>query len=146
MVYSFEDVQATLSGPGGVASLGAGAAVAKEGITVDFIEDKDAMIVGADGKAVHSLRASKAAKITVRLMKTSPQNAVLSQMYNTQIASSLFWGQNLLTVTNPVTGDDYPCTEVAFAKFPAITWAEDPNLNEWTFNAGQADPQLGVGI
>ena len=146
MVYSFEDVQATLTGPGGVASLGAGAAVAKEGITVDFTEDKDAMIVGADGKAVHSLRASKAARITVRLMKTSPQNAVLSQMYNTQIASSLFWGQNLLTVTNPVTGDDYPCTEVAFAKFPSITWAEDPNMNEWTFNAGQADPQLGVGI
>ena len=146
MVYSFEDVQVTLAGPGGVASLGYGAAVAKEGISIDFIEDKDAMTTGADGKAVHSLRASKAAKVTVRLMKTSPQNAVLNQMFNTQTSSALFWGKNVLTVTNPVTGDDYPCTEVAFAKFPAITWAEDANMNEWTFNAGEADPILGVGI
>ena len=146
MVYSFEDIQATLSGPGGVVSLGFGAAVAKEGLSIEFVDEKDAMIVGADGQVVHSLRPSKAAKIMVRLMKTSPNNAALSQMYNTQIGSSLFWGQNVLTVTNPVTGDDYPCTQVAFAKFPAITWAEDPNVNEWTFNAGQADPILGVGI
>lgn len=146
MVYSFEDVQATLAGPGGVASLGFGAAVAKEGISIDFVDPKNAMIIGADGQGVHSLRAGKAAKITIRLMKTSPQNAVLNQMYNTQIGSSLFWGQNVLTVTNPVTGDDYPCSEVAFEKFPAITWAEDPNMNEWVFDAIKADPILGVGI
>jgi Protein of unknown function (DUF3277) len=146
MVYSFEDVQATLTGPGGSISLGAGAGNAQEGITIDFIDDKDAMIVGADGKVVHSLRASKAARITVRLLKTSPVDSQLSTMYNTQIGSSINWGQNTLTVTNPVTGDDYSCTEVAFQKFPSITWAQDANINEWMFNAGSADPILGVGI
>jgi Protein of unknown function (DUF3277) len=146
VVYSFEDVQATLSGFGGTISLGAGAGNAQEGITIDFIDDKDAMLIGADGSAVHSLRASTAARITVRLLKTSPVNNQLSTMYNSQIGSSLNWGQNVLTVSNPVTGDDYPCTDVAFQKFPSITWAQDANVNEWVFNAGYADPILGVGI
>ncbi len=146
MVYSLEDVHATLSGPGGSIALGSGSGMAQEGISIDFIDDKDAMLTGGDGSVVHSLRASKAAVATLRILKTSPVNAQLSQMFNTQIQSSALWGQNILTVSNPVTGDDYPCTDVAFKKFPMITWAQDANFNEWTFNCGKADPILGVGI
>jgi hypothetical protein len=146
MVYSFEDVVATLVGPGGIISLGAGAGNAKEGISIEFVDDKNNMLIGADGSGVHSLRATTAAHINVRLLKTSPVNAQLSAMYNTQIASSIFWGQNELTVTNPATGDDYPCSQVAFKKHPGITWAEDANMNEWQFDAINADPILGVGI
>ena len=146
MVYSFEDVQATIAGPGGTIALGAGSGNAKEGISVEFLDDKDAMLIGADGSGVHSLRPSKAGRIMVRLLKTSPVNAQLSTMYRYQSASSLFWGQNAFTVTNPVTGDDYQCTEVAFQKHPSVTWAEDANFNEWGFNAIQIDPILGVGI
>ncbi len=43
---------------------------------------------------------NKSARITVRLLKTSPTNAQLATMYRTQIGSSLNWGQNILTVTN----------------------------------------------
>jgi hypothetical protein len=146
MVYSFEDVAATLAGIGGAAIMGNGAAAADEGITFDFIEDKDSMTTGADGQAVHSLHASRAAKVTVRLMKTSPQNAVLSAMYNAQSQSSALWGQNILSVTNPSTGDNITCSAVAFAKHAPVTWAKDPGMNEWTFNAGYANLQLGAGI
>jgi hypothetical protein len=146
MVYSFEDVAATLTGPGGSISLGAGAGNAKEGISIEFAEDKNNRLMGADGSGVHSLRASNAADITVRLLKTSPVNAQLNAMYNLQITSSIFWGQNVLTVSNPATGDNYPCNQVAFRKFPMITWAEDANMNEWRFDAIQANPILGVGI
>jgi hypothetical protein len=146
MVYSFQDVLATLAGPGGVISLGAGSANAKEGISVSFLDDKNNLLMGADGNGVHSLRASNAARITVRLLKTSPVNAALSTMYNLQKSSSLFWGQNILTVTNPITGDDYPCSDVAFQKFTDLTWAEDANINEWPFVAISAHPALGVGI
>jgi hypothetical protein len=146
MVYSFEDVQATLQGPGGSVSLGAGAGNAQEGISFEFLDDKDAMLIGADGSVVHSLRASKAARATVRLLKTSPVNAMLSQMYNTQIQSSALWAQNTLTVSNAVTGDDFPCSEVAFQKFPKVDWGQDANFNEWMFNVGKADPMLGAGI
>lgn len=146
MVYSFEDVAATLVGPGVSASLGAGSANAQEGISVEFIEPKDALLMGADGQGVHSLRASQAARITVRLLKTSPVNSILQTAYDHQRSSSLFWGQNVLTVTNAVTGDDYPCSGVAFEQFPSITWAQDANVNEWRFMAIEADPILGVGI
>jgi hypothetical protein len=146
MVYSFEDVVATLIGFGGIVSLGAGAGNAKEGISVSFLEDKDSLLMGADGNGAHSLRASKAARINVRLLKTSPVNAMLSAMYSAQSASSLLWGQNILTISNPATGDDYPCTGVAFQKFADLTWAEDVNINDWPFLAISADPILGVGI
>ena len=146
MVYSLQDVLATIVGPGGVVSMGAASALAKEGITVDFVDDKDAMIMGGDGNGVHSLHASNAATVTVRLMKTSYANAPLNNMYNTQRMSSLFWGQNIITITNPITGDNYTCTDVAFKKHTSVTWAEDPGMNEWVFNAIHADPQLGLGI
>jgi len=146
MVYSFEDVVATLVGPGVTASLGAGSANAKEGISVEFLEAKDSLLMGADGSGVHSLRANQSARVTVRLLKTSPMNSVLQTAYDYQRSSTLFWGQNVLTVSNPATGDDYPCEQVAFEQFPAITWAEDANINEWRFLAVQADPILGVGI
>lgn len=146
MVYSFVDVAATINGPGGSIALGAGAANAKEGISIEFVEDKNVMLIGADGSGVHSLRASKGARVRVRLLKTSPVNSQLNSMYNYQISSTLFWGQNSLTVSNPATGDNYPCTGVAFKKFPMITWAEDANMNEWEFDAINADPILGLGI
>jgi hypothetical protein len=146
MVYSFEDVVATISGPGGSIALGAGSGNAKEGISIEFVDDKNMMLIGADGSGAHSLRATKAARINVRLLKTSPTNALLNTMYNLQSSSSLFWGQNAVTVSNPATGDAYPCTGVAFRKFPSVTWAEDVNMNEWSFDAINADPILGVGI
>lgn len=146
MVYSFEDVQATITGPGGTISLGAGAGNAQEGISVEFIDDKDNMLMGADGSGVHSLRASNAARILVRLLKTSPVNAALNTQYNFQRQSTLFWGQNIITVTNPVTGDNYHATEVAYQKHPSVTWAQDANFNEWSFNAIKCDPVLGVGF
>lgn len=146
MVYSFEDVAATLVGPGVNVPLGAGAAVANEGISAEFIDPKNAMLIGADGEGVHSLHASQAGRITVRLLKTSPMNSILQTAYDYQRSSSLFWGQNVLTVSNPVTGDDYPCTEVAFEQFPSVTWAQDANFNEWRFQAIKMDPILGAGI
>jgi phosphopantothenoylcysteine synthetase/decarboxylase len=144
--YSFEDVQATISGPGGTIPLGAGSANAQEGITVEFVDNKNAMTIGADGEGVHSLRATRAARIIVRLLKTSPVNAALNAQFRYQSQSSAFWGQNVINVSNPVTGDDYQAAEVAYEKHPAVTWAQDANYNEWAFNAIKCDPILGVGF
>lgn len=144
--YSFTDVQATITGPGGSFPIGSGAAVAKEGISVEFTEDKDRMTIGADGSPMHSLIASRAGRIIVRLLKTSPVNSLLTQLYNFQIQSSVFHGQNIIVVTNPIIGDDYTCRQVAFAKFPTNTYAEEGGMLEWEFNAGIIDPILGSGI
>lgn len=144
--YSFLDVQATIIGPGGSVSLGAGAANAEEGISIEFIEDKDRMIVGADGNAMHSLNASKAGKITVRLLKTSPVNSLLNDLYNFQTSNGLFHGKNVLVLGNTTTGDNYTCTGVAFTRHPRNDWAKEAGFLEWDFNAGVIDPILGSGI
>jgi hypothetical protein len=144
--YSFLDFQATLSGPGGAISFGSGAAAAKEGISFEFTEDKDRLTVGADGSPMHSLVASLAGKVLVRLLKTSLVNYQLSQMYNVQKASSLFWGQNVITGTNPVSGDVYTCTQVAFAKFPRNDFAEEAGMLEYDFNCGSMQVELGAGV
>jgi Protein of unknown function (DUF3277) len=144
--YSFLDVRATIVGPGGTFPLGAGAGNAEEGISIEFTEDKDRLVTGADGSPMHSLNASKAGRILVRLLKTSPVNALLAQLYSFQQASSLNWGQNVFVLTNLVTGDDYSCTSVAFEKFPRNDFAKEAGILEWGFLAGSIDPVLGSGI
>lgn len=143
--YSFLDVQATLAGPTGVVDLGCGAGNAQEGITVAFNEDKDNMLVGADGSVMHSLRASQAGQITVRLLQTSESNNKLSIMYNAQAVSSSLWGQNVITVRNSATGDVIVASACAFTKQPDINYAQDGGTLEWVFNCGAINEILGTG-
>lgn len=144
--YSFLDVNATLVGPGGSIPLGNSAGVAEEGIEVEMLEEKDLMTIGADGSAMHSLNASKAARITVRLLKTSPTNQQLSQMYALQAASSAAWGLNVFSITNPISGDSITGANAAFTQFPRVSYAKNPAMNEWRFNVGNLDTSLGGGL
>lgn len=142
--YSFLDVQATITGPGGTLSLGDGG-VAEEGITVTMGEDKNTMLVGADGVGMHSLHAAKSGQVTLRLLKTSPVNRQLNTMYNFQQTTSANWGQNTLTVTNPVRGDSANCRQGAFKKQPDFVNAKDGNVVEWAFDFILIDQILGDG-
>lgn len=145
--YSFLDTYATISGPGGSAiALGHGAGVAEEGITIEFSEDNDTMQIGADGKYAHSLHASKAGIITVRLLKTSPTNALLSALYNVQKTSSTLSGKNIIVLTNVASGDNYTCQGCAFTKHPGNSFAKVAGMIDWVFNSGHIDPLLGAGV
>jgi hypothetical protein len=141
--YSFLNVSSKLAGPGGAVDLGASAQVSKEGITITFAEDRDKMDVGADGAAMHTLRANRAGTIVVRLLKTSPTNNALTNMANLQFSSAALHGQNTLIVRDAVRGDLYTCTQVAMVRNPNNVYAEDGNMLEWSFNAGQIIPALG---
>ena len=143
--YSFLDVQATLVGPGGAISLGSGAGTAEEGITIERLDDKDSMVIGSDGTPMHSLHASKAGTVSIRVLKTSPVNFQLATMYALQTVSSALHGQNVLTISDTNRGDVTTCQSVAFRRFTGITYAKDANMNEWAFNAGIIDTLLGVG-
>lgn len=145
MVYSFLNVNATIAGPGGVVNLAAGAAAAEEGITIEATEDKNVMTIGADGKGQHSLIASNACAFTVRLLKTSPVNALLMIMYDLQSASSALWGQNVLTIVDSGRNDYTVIQAAAFKKKPTITYAKEGGLNEWTFDGITANTVLGSG-
>lgn len=144
--YSFLDVQAAIIGPGGSFSLGSDSGAAKEGISVSMLEEKNTMVVGADGTPMHSLRASKAGRITVRLLKTSPVNSKLSAMYSLQTLSSAAHGTNVITLKNNQSGDSITALQCAFSKLPDLSYAEESGINEWVFDAGIIDTTLGGGL
>lgn len=143
-VYSFLNVQASISGPGGAFPIGSSAGVAEEGISTEMIEEKDLMSVGADGSIMHSLRASNAARVTLRLLKTSPANAQLSALYNFQKGSPGQWGQNIIVITDIYRGDVTTLAQVAFARQANQTWGKDGGMNEWLF-FGVIQQTLGTG-
>ncbi|MGG6461398.1 phage structural protein [Solilutibacter silvestris] len=142
--YSFLNVQAAITGPGGSFNIGQGAGVTDEGITIEPTGDKNTMTIGADGSGMHSLHADKSGNITVRLLKTSPTNAMLMGMYTLQTASAALHGQNVITVTNMASGDTFSCTGVAFKRRPTQTYAKDGQFTEWQFSAISIDGILGT--
>lgn len=145
--YSFKDVQATIVGPGGAFALGGDADVGVDagGITIDYVQDRDTMTIGADGAAMHSLHAGSGSNVLVRLQKTSAVNQMLSAMYDLQISSSTLWGINTIVVTNIAMGDVTTCLKAAFRRAPPLTYATDGTSVEWGFNCGKTYSMLGSG-
>jgi hypothetical protein len=141
--YSFLDVNATLVGPTGTVNLGNGAATSDEGISIDMAGDKNTMLIGADGEGMHSLHADKSGTVTVRLLKTSPTNAILQAMYDAQTASSALHGQNLITVSN-VAGDVTTARSCAFKRKPTINYRKDGDILEWVWDSIKIDTILGT--
>jgi hypothetical protein len=142
--YSFIDVNATLVGPTGVIDLGYGSGNSEEGISVAMAGDKNTMMIGADGEGMHSLHADKSGQITVRLLKTSPQNAKLMAMYDAQTIASQLHGQNVITVTNSKSGDVTVGRECAFKKKPDLNYRKDGDIVEWVWDAIKIDTILGT--
>jgi hypothetical protein len=143
--YSFLDVQAAISGPGGAFSLGSNAGDSEEGISYEMTEAKNTMTIGAGGDGMHSLHAGKSGRITVRLLKTSPTNAKLGTMYSLQSSSSSLWGINILTIANPQTGDVVTGQQAAFSKNPNNSFAKTANTIEWVFDVILIDTIFGTG-
>ena len=142
--YSFLNTACALTGPGGSLNLGSGAAVAEEGIIITPTNPIDTMVIGADGTPMHSLHGDRSGKISIKLLKTSPLNQKLAQMYAMQTSSAANHGQNNITLVNSITQDTISCTLVAFEKAPDLTYAKEAGLNEWTFLAGTIDRTLGA--
>jgi hypothetical protein len=143
-VYSFLDVQATLTAPTASIRLGENG-VAREGIRVAMIDEKDRMQIGADGTGMHTLSASRAGCVTVFLQKASPVNAQLSTLYNYQSTSAANWGNIQITITNPVSGDNITCTEGAFVKRPDVIYDGEGPMLAWAFNFVSVQQVLGNG-
>jgi len=143
--YSFLDCNAAISGPGGSINLASGAGASEEGITIVPLEDKNIMQIGAGGQGQHSLVAGEAATVTVNLLKTSPVNALLMNMYNYQTSSSVLHGKNTIAVTDLGRGDLITLSKVAFKRVPDLNYAKEAGINIWVFDAISAGRILGVG-
>lgn len=142
--YSFLNIVAAIAGPGIALNLGAGAAVAEEGITIAPNEDKNSMIIGADGAGQHTLIASNGGLITMRFLKTSPTNGFLQLAYDFQAASSALWGQNLITVADTARLELSTCQSCAFKKKPELVYDKAGPMIEWTFDSLAINSVLGI--
>ena len=145
VTYSFADVVCSITGPGGSFTLSE-ANVADEGITIEMSEDKSTMTTGATRGGMFSLHESRAGRVTIRLLKNSPANRVLTDMYRYQTASSANFGQNTISVSNPVWQDDHTCAQCGFMRMPTNTNAKDGGTMEWVFGSLDIDSVLGDGI
>lgn len=141
-VYSFLDVDLTLTGPYGIVELGAGNGNAQEGITIERSNDKANMTIGADGSGMHNLQGDNSGKITVRLLKTSAKNKQLSIAYNVETVSSSLYGQGVAVFRNTHTGETHTASGVGVVRFPTSANANDGGVNEWVFNAIEIDSFL----
>lgn len=142
--YSFLDVNCAMVGPGLMVSLGAGAAVSSEGISFSFTGNINTPTIGADGEGMNSLRADKSGRIVVRLLKSSPTNAILMAAVALQRMNSSMHGQNTITLFDRNKGDSITAQQVAFEKIPDLTFATEAQPVEWTFTAIKMDPILGA--
>lgn len=143
--YSFQDVVASITGPGGSFGLGNGSGSSEEGVVVAQTEAKNTMTQGADKSIMHSLHAGQGGTITFNLLKTSPVNAMLMDMYNYQAGSSARWGQNTITIRDVARGDTITGQLCAYQQVPEISYAKDGGIVTWVFDAGVIDYQLGSG-
>ena len=142
--YSFLNIVAAIVGPGAAFNLGVGAAVAEEGISIAPTEDKNSMIIGADGRGQHTLIASTAGLITLRYLKTSPTNGLLQLAYDLQSASSALWGQNLITIADTARLELTTCQSCSFKKKPEIVYDKAGPMIEWTFDSLAINTVLGL--
>ena len=145
-VYSFIDTQASFFGPTGFFSLTADkSGVAEEGITVTLIQDNATSVWGADGSWVHSLSAQKGADVSLKLLKNSKVNTLLSAMYNSQKTSSTLSGQNTIKISSSL-GDTIILAGVIFKKAPTTQFGLSAQIMEWTFTCGREEFVLAAGL
>lgn len=142
--YSFLDVTCSIVGPGIATSLGNESGSAEEGISIEMETDKNTMTVGSDGSYMHNLHAANAGTVTVRLLKTSPQNASLMKAFNEQRISSSLWGKNVITLVQTNSDDAITCIGCAFVRQPNLEYATDGGIVTWAFHAGKITGLLGT--
>lgn len=143
--YSFLSIVAAISDPNGTFSIGSGAGASDEGITITMADDKASLVVGADGQGMHSLHAAKNGTVTVRLLKTSPTNALLQDLYSATTSSPADYGGSTIVIRDPNRGDVVTCRGCGFRKFPDIAYGKDGAMQEWVWNAAAIDQVLGTG-
>lgn len=142
--YSFLSFTCAIAGPGGVIPIGSGSGTDDEGISFEPTEDINSMEVGPDGLGQHSLHGNRSGRVVLRLLKTSPTNALLMAMFNFQTNSAANHGQNTITGVDQVSGDVITCQQTAFRQRPTLKFGKVAGYNEWIFDTVSMEFALGI--
>lgn len=141
--YSFADVTLAITSPFLTTTL-SNPGFSQEGIKVRMDGPKNSKRVGAGGAVMHSLIVSNASKVSLSLFKTGIGNSFLVSAYNQQRLSAAYWGRGVITINNPVSGDNITAQAAAFEKLPDITYDTEGNaVMEWVFDCGDTNIVLG---
>lgn len=141
--YSFADVTLAITSPFLTASLSR-PGFSSEGIKVRMDGPKNSKKVGAGGAVMHSLIVSNSSKISLSLFKVGIGNSLLSAAYNQQKTSAAYWGRGVITLNNPISGDNITAQACAFEKLPDVTYdTEGQAVMEWVFDCGDTNIVLG---
>ena len=146
--YSFLNFEGTVNDQagGGSCNIGAGAGIAPEGVSFAYDDAKVTKTIGADGTPMFSLHATKGGKATVRFLKTSPNNAIMNEIFRFGIASSANIGQILITGGDPTRGDSVTAQQCAIMKQTDLVYNVEGPAMEWTLEVGILDIILGTGL
>jgi hypothetical protein len=144
--YGFQDVTASLSGPGGAFTIsGPETAAAEEGITITWGEESNSQTIGADGSVMNSMHSARAGTVTFRLMKTSPNNQRIMQLFSWQHQSTAYWGRNTITIADTARGDLYTLVGCAWVRVPTNSYAKVGNTLEYELHVALIEANLGPG-
>ncbi|WP_199093513.1 phage protein, partial [Bosea sp. ASV33] len=125
--------------------IGNGAGAAEEGISITQVDDIGTLTVGADGSFMHSLHSGRAGTVTLRLLKTSPTNALLNDAMNAERQSGATYGDGTIVLRNPARGDVISCAGCGWRKVPDLNNGKVGGTVEWTWNSGRIDQKIGTG-
>lgn len=142
--YAFQNITASLVGPGVAIDLGMGSSAAEEGISVTMSAPRNEKTMGADGNGMHSLKADKSGTVTVRLLETSSRNALLQAAFNVQQNAPEYWGANVITIRNRGNNETTVCRGCAFQGQPEIKYGAVAGIKEWVFDCLKIDTVTGV--
>ncbi|TQI72908.1 uncharacterized protein DUF3277 [Bosea sp. AK1] len=98
-----------------------------DAVTIEPFEDSGTPVVGADGTAIVSFSASRAATVTIRLMLNSPFNQVLINKDRVRKSGGIPKPFNI-SVVNSINGESGSCTTAVLTKMP--TRSEGKNAQE----------------
>ncbi len=143
ITYSFLDCQASIDGPGGSFACGNGSGIAEEGISIEPTTEIATMVIGADGTGQHNLMADRSGKVTFNVLKTSPLNALMMQLYEFQTSAGYLYGQNTIVVSDSARGDVITMAQAGFAKAPTIKYGKVGEMQVWEFKAVNITRVLG---
>ena len=113
------------------------------GIPEDQIKDLCGCYVYGQEVINKQVEIPNSGTVTIRLMRTSPQNAQLQLMYNAQTLSSSLHGNNVITIRDKGNSEICVCRGCAFQKVADRNYGEEAGIQEWVFDCIKIDYVTG---
>lgn len=125
-VYSMERVVVSIDGRKVI-----GFAEGDDAVLIEDTTELGTEIVGADGSSLLSITADRSAKITLKLLASSPFNQFLQNKVDVMRSGTGLAGAMAVGVLDTSMGYSGGCTTAMVMKKPNIGYGANPTEREW---------------